>query len=79
MQALFEMIDRKKSIKQEKNRKVLSIIGGIFVVLQAFINIAAMYNSAMDKDWGYFAFATIGCFTLAVLGVIIWLVDRFNK
>ena len=79
LQALFEMVDRKKSIKQENNRKVLSIIGGIFVVLQAFINIAAMYNSAMEKDWGYFAFATIGCFTLAVLGVIIWLVDRFNK
>ena len=79
LQALFEMIDRKKTIKQEKNNRVLTIIGGIFVVLQAFINVAAMYNSVISKDWGYFAFATIGCFALAILGVIIWLFGRIRK
>lgn len=79
LQALFEMIDRKKTIKQEKNNRVLTIIGGIFVVLQAFINVAAMYNSAISRDWGYFAFATIGCFALAILGVIIWLFGRIRK
>lgn len=78
LQALFEMIERKKTIKQEKNSRVLTIIGGIFVVLQAFINVAAMYNSAISRDWGYFAFATIGCFALAVLGVIIWLIGRMK-
>lgn len=79
LQALFEMIERKKTIKQEKNNRVLTIIGGIFVVLQAFINVAAMYNSVIVRDWGYFAFATIGCLGLTVLGVIIWLLGRINK
>ena len=78
LQALFEMIERKKTIKQEKNSRVLTIIGGIFVVLQAFINVAAMYNSVISKDWGYFAFATIGCMALAILGVIIWLMGRMK-
>ena len=49
------------------------------MVLQAFINVAAMYNSVISKDWGYFAFATIGCFALAILGVIIWLFGRIRK
>jgi uncharacterized membrane protein YcjF (UPF0283 family) len=79
VQALFEMIERKKTIKQEKNYRVLSIISGIFVVLQAFINVAAMYNSAMNQDWGYFIFSTAGCIALAVIGVIIWLCGRIER
>lgn len=79
LQALFEMIERKKTIKQEKNNRVLTIIGGIFVVLQAFVNVAAMYSSAISKEWGYFAFATIGFFALAILGAIIWLFGRIKK
>ena len=78
LQALFEMIERKKSIKQAKNTKVLTIIGGIFVVLQAFLNVAEMYGSVMSKEWGYFIFATIGCFVLAILGVILWCIDRIR-
>lgn len=72
LRALFEMIERKKAIKQEKNYQVLSIIGGIFVVLQAFINVAAMYGSAINGEWEYFVFATGGCVILAIIGVIIW-------
>lgn len=79
LQALFEMIERKKTIKQEKNNRVITIIGGIFVVLQAFINVAAMYDSVISKDWGYFAFATAGSFVLVVLGIIIWLIGRIKK
>ena len=79
LQALFEMIEKKKTIKQEKNNRVITIIGGIFVVLQAFINVAAMYDSVISKDWGYFAFATAGSFVLVVLGIIIWLIGRIKK
>lgn len=79
LQALFEMIDRKKTIKQEKNRKVLTIIGGIFVVLQAFVNVAAMYSSVIEGDWGYFFFAMSGCLVLCVVGLILWLLDRIIK
>lgn len=78
LQSLYDMIERKSSIRQANNYKVITIIGGIFVVLQAFINVAAMYGSAMSKEWGYFIFATIGCIVLAILGVILWLIDR-NK
>lgn len=73
LQTLFEMIERKKMIRQERNYKVLSIIGGIFVVLQAFINVAAMYASAQAGDWGYFVFATVGCIILAAIGVFMWI------
>ena len=73
------MIEKKKTIKQEKNNRVITIIGGIFVVLQAFINVAAMYDSVISKDWGYFAFATAGSFVLVVLGIIIWLIGRIKK
>lgn len=78
LQALYEMIERKNSIRQAKNYKVITIIGGIFVVLQAFINVAAMYGSAMAREWGYFVFATIGCIVLAILGVVLWLIDRIK-
>ena len=73
LQTLFEMIERKKMILQERKYKVLSIIGGIFVVLQAFINVAAMYASAQAGDWGYFVFATVGCIILAAIGVFMWI------
>lgn len=78
LQTLYEMVERKKSIRQAKNYKVITIIGGIFVVLQAFINVAAMYGSAISKDWGYFVFGTVGCIALAILGVILWLIDRIE-
>lgn len=79
LQALFEMIERKKTIKQAKNYQVLSIIGGIFVVLQAFINVVAMYGSAINGEWGYFGFATAGCVILAIIGVIIWLMTLIKN
>ena len=79
LQALFEMIERKKTIKQAKNYQVLSIIGGIFVVLQAFINVAAMYGSAINGEWGYFVFATVGCVILAIIGVLIWLMTLIKN
>lgn len=79
LQALFEMIERKKAIKQAKNYQVITIIGGIFVVLQAFINVAAMYGSAINGEWGYFVFATVGCVILSIIGVIIWLLTLIEK
>lgn len=74
LQVLYEMMDRKKSIRQAKFYKVFSIIGALFVALEAYLNVADMYESAINSQWGYFVFGAIGCVALAALGFVIWIV-----
>lgn len=70
------MIKRKQDKKKERRYRVLSIIAGIYAVLQAFVNVAAMYENATKGNKEYFMFASIGCALLAILGVVIWIVWR---
>lgn len=74
LQEIYEMIKHKQDKKKERRYRVVSIIAGIYAVLQAFVNVAAMYESATTGNKEYFMFASIGCALLAILGVAIWIV-----
>lgn len=80
LQEIYEVIKHKQDKKKERRYRVLSIIAGIYAVLQAFVNVAAMYESATTGNKEYFIFASTGCVLMAIMGVVIWLVwSKFSN
>lgn len=77
LQLLYEMIERKKSIRNAKRYKVISIISSIFVGVGLFGNINQIYDSFVAKEWdivGQVLFNLSFMGVVAVIGVLIWLI-----
>lgn len=75
LQSLYEMVEKKKSIRNSKRYRVISIISALFVGVDVFGNISQMYENFSNKNWNIqtellFSLASMGL--IAGIGVIVW-------
>ena len=53
---------------------MLSIVGGVFVVLEALVNIAAIYDFVDQNDCNTLQIVALGFLAVVLLGGLIWIV-----
>lgn len=80
LQSLYEMVDRKQAIRNAERYKILTILSGIFVLIQTLVGVADLYDSFKMNEWDRFAFGLGGIFASAFVAILVLLIGKIlNK